>query len=150
MAFLSSFSPVCWNQVYLTVVGGSVVFSLGHYMLSVNRVIGDIPIHFDYLGRPDGYARKAFFFLYPMIVGSIAAAAYGMSEASSTPVRPTDQVSSRVVLATSCALVCVCQYYAVRISRAEERKMPAEVILASFAIMGSCGVYSLLNGLLNR
>lgn len=150
MGFADIAAKVGTDKVYLGVVGGSVLLSVGHFLLNYKKLIADVPIHYDYYGRPDNYVDKAYFFLYPAMSALCGFVGYGMRVGSRTPIRASDQVPARVALATSMVVLVVCQCYAARISKGEARKMPPECTLTAFTLIGSCGLYSLLNGALNR
>lgn len=143
-------AKVNWDMLYLGVVGSSTVISVAHYILNYKKLVADVPIHYDYLGRPDNYVGKRYFILYPVMTALCGVIGYGIRPGTSTPIRASDQISTRVAIAASMAMLIVCQYYAGKISEGKARKLPQEYLLGAFSVIGSCGLYSFLNGTLNR
>lgn len=126
--------------VYFTVVGSSTLLSFMHYASNCACLVGDIPLHFNFLGKPDTFGSRYLFFLYPVLSAVVAGIAIATSvtadsKAAAPPGSPIE-VYTRVSL-TSASLAMLCaQFYAVKISLHKATGIPPWAVAAMYASLG--------------
>lgn len=131
-----------WLQrAFLAVAGTGAMLSVGHYLAKVRSITGQVPVHFNLFGVPDGTAAPWAFVMYPIIsLGLTAAMVYTTLAPNARAVLPhnsVEQVSSRASLLCAQAAVLACQYYAARISEGSAERVSSPVMCVLYGTLAA-------------
>lgn len=141
-----------WSQrAFLAVTGAGTVLSVGHYLAKVGSITGQVPVHFNLFGVPDGTAAPWAFVMYPITsLGLTAVMVYTALAPNARAVLPqnsVEQVSTRASLLCAQVAVLACQYYAASIAEgsAERLSSPLMCVLYGTLAVASAAVMATKN-----
>ncbi|CAJ1009974.1 hypothetical protein Q4I28_005288 [Leishmania naiffi] len=131
-----------WTQrAFLVAAGAGAALSVGHYLVKVRSITGQVPVHFNLFGVPDGTAAPWAFALYPIIsLGFTTAVVCAMFAPNSRTVLlpgSVEQVSTNTSLLCGQVAVLACQYYAARIAEGSADRVSLPVMYALYGILAA-------------
>ncbi|KAG5498255.1 hypothetical protein JIQ42_03060 [Leishmania sp. Namibia] len=129
------------QRAFLAVAGGGAVLSVAHYLAKGRSLTGQVPVHFNLFGVPDGTAAPWAFVMYPiMSVGLTAVMMYTALAPNVTEVlvnTSVEQVSARATLLWGQFAVLACQYYAARIAEGSAERVSSLVMYALYGTLAA-------------
>ncbi|GET90019.1 unspecified product [Leishmania tarentolae] len=127
------------HRAFLAVAGAGSVLSMAHYLAKVRSITGQVPVHFNLFGVPDGTAAPWAFIMYPIVsVGMTAVMVYTALAPNARAVLPhnsAEQVSTGVALLCAKIAVLACQYYAVRIAEGSAERLPSPLMYVLYGTL---------------
>lgn len=122
-----------WHDTaFLAVVGCGSLFSLAHYLATVNSLSDPVPVHFNLCGVPDRFAAPWAFVLYPFVSIALGATAASLSfhplVTRSLPHNSVEQLATRASVLCATAVILASQLYVKPIAEGSVRKLPSFVM----------------------